>query len=158
MKGSPKINARLNAALGFELTAINQYFLHARILANWGFKALGKVAYANSIAAMKEADRLIERLLFLEGMPSMLPGKLLIGKDVPATIKNDLSLEIRERADLVTALAECEEAGDYVSRDLILGLLKAAEGRIDYHETQLGLIEKIGLENYQQTAIGETEE
>ena len=158
MKGSRGSCARLNAVLSIQLTAINQYFLHARMLKNWGFRALGKVAYENSISAMKEADKSIERLLFLEGKPNMHLGKLSIGQDVPEILKNDLALESHARAELVKAIAECEIEGDYVSRELLSRHLEETEERIDFHETQIAMIGKVGLENYQQTAIGELDE
>jgi len=159
MKGSRAINAQLNDVLRNELTAINQYFLHARILKNWGFRSLGKWEYHASIEAMKEADKLIERILFLEGLPNLQDlGKLQIGQDVPEIIKGDLSMESAARADLVKAIAKCEEAEDYVSRDLLSHLLEECEERLDFYETQLELIASVGLENYLQSAIGELSE
>ena len=155
MKGSDIVTAHLNTVLGVELAEINQYFLHARMLKNWGFRALGKAAYDDSIAAMKEADRSIERLLFLEAKPSMQIGRLTIGNDVPEILRSDLALELRARADLVKAIAACETEADYVSRDLLSHHLEETEERIDFHETQIDLIAKVGLENYQQSAIGE---
>ena len=159
MKGSRPINARLNAVLRNELTAINQYFLHARMLKNWGFGALGKAAYANSIAVMKAADTLVERILFLEGLPNLQDlGKLLIGEDVPEILRNDLTLETEARTELATAIAACETAADYVSRDLLSRHLEETERRLDFHETQRELIGKIGVKNYLQSAIGEPDE
>lgn len=158
MRGSPTVNDELNTVLGIELLAVNQYFLHARMLKAWGFRALGKVVYQHSIAAMKEADQSVERLLFLEGQPDMHVGDLSIGGDVTEILKNDLALETRARAGLVKAIAACEKASDFVSRDMLAHHLEHTEERIDFHETQLELIGKVGRENYQQTAIGEPDE
>ena len=155
MKGSRPINVRLNAVLRIELTAINQYFLHARMLKNWGFAALGTVIYKDSIAVMKEADALVERILFLEGLPNLQDlGKLLIGEDLAEILGNNLALTAQAQAELVKAIAECEVAGDYVSRDLLCHHLEETEERVDFHETQIDLIAKLGLANYQQSAIG----
>jgi bacterioferritin len=159
MQGSKAINAQLNKVLHQELTAINQYFLHSRILKNWGFRALGQQEFKASIAAMKEADELIERILFLEGLPNMQDfGKLLIGENVPEILKNDLALETAIREELVGAIAKTETAGDFVSRGLLSVLLEDVEERIDFSETQIDLVGKVGIENYLQTAIGEIED
>lgn len=159
MKGDRAINGQLNKVLRFHLTCINQYFLHARILKNWGFRQLGGVEYKESIEAMKEADAVIERILFLEGLPNLQDlDKLLIGQTVPEILKGDLTLITNARAQLVLAIATCEKAEDFVSRDLLSHQLEEAEERLDFYETQLELIEKLGLENYHQSAVGELED
>jgi bacterioferritin len=156
MKGSKAINAQLNKVLRHELTAINQYFLHARILKNWGFRTLGKWDFKASIASMKEADELIERILFLEGLPNLQDlGKLLIGQTVPEILSGDLAMAMACRDELVGAIAKTEEAADFVSRDLLSELQEEVEERIDFSETQIELIGKLGLENYLQTIVGE---
>ena len=156
MKGDKALNAQLNKVLRHQLTGINQHFLHARMAKNWGFRELGKHVYEDSIDLMKEADKLIERILFLEGLPNLQDlGKLLIGEDVPELLKNSLASETAARTDLVATIAKLEEAKDYVSRDLLEDFLEETEERIDFYETQLELVTKLGLPNYLQSAVGE---
>ena len=156
MKGEKALNAQMNKVLRHQLTGINQHFLHARMAKNWGFRELGKHVYEDSIDLMKEADKLIERILFLEGLPNLQDlGKLLIGEDVPELLKNSLSSETSARADLVSAITKLEEAKDYVSRDLLEDFLEETEERMDFYETQLDLVTKVGLPNYLQSAVGE---
>ena len=155
MQGDKTVIQLLNQALMIELTAVNQYFLHARIYRNWGLLALGKHEYEESIEEMHHADKLIERILFLEGLPNMqMLGKLLIGQNVPECMQGDLQLEKQGREHYVEAITQCESARDYVSRDILDSILRDTEDHIDYLETQLELIEKTGLQNYLQTAMG----
>lgn len=157
MRGSNKIIQHLNKILKNELTAINQYFLHARMFRNWGLEKLNKHEYKNSIRVMKEADKLIERILFLEGLPNLQAlGTLAIGENVLECLKSDLNFEVvTQRAALIEGIQEAEMEHDFVTRDLLESLLDSAEESIDGYETQLSLIDDVGLENFIQSQIEE---
>ena len=159
MQGNPQIIAELNKLLKNELTAINQYFLHARMMEHWGFERLGKKIYEVSIGEMKHADRLIKRILFLDGLPNLQDlGRLGIGETVAECLQADLQLETAARTDVVAAIAKCEAAQDFVSREIAVHILEDAEDHIDFLETEIGLIEKVGEQNYLQTQIGESKD
>ena len=159
MKGDPAIVARLNEVLTNELTAVNQYFLHARMLQNWGFRALGGLVYDESIGEMKHADKLIKRILFLDGLPNLQDlHKLAVGETVQECLGADLKLEMGGRTTLIAGVAQCEAAKDYVSREILEEILRDTEEHIDFLETQLSLLASLGEQNYLQTAAGELHE
>ncbi|MDR5893476.1 MULTISPECIES: bacterioferritin [Halomonas] len=149
MKGDSKVIEYLNKALGNELVAINQYFLHAKMYKDWGLQKLAKWEYDESIEEMQHADKIIDRILFLEGMPNLQDlGKLHIGENVREMLECDLKIEHDGRRDYIEAIDYCEQVKDYVTRDLLRELLADEESHIDHIETELGLIDKVGIENY----------
>ena len=157
MKGNQAIIDALNTILTGELTAINQYFLHARMLENWGLAHIGKLEYKASIDEMKHADELIRRILFLDGLPNLQRmNKILIGQDVKEVIECDLKVEYAALTHLKDFIALAEKEADYVSRDLFLRILASEEHHVDWLETQLGLIERVGVQNYIQSQISMT--
>ena len=156
IKGDPQVLAALNEGLKGELTAINQYFLHARMLKHWGFDRLGKKIYDESIGEMKHADKLMQRILVLDGLPNLQDlGKIAVGETTVECLKADLKLEQAARTALVAAVTHCETAKDYVSREIVVDILEDAEEHIDFLETEIGLIEKVGVQNYLQSQMGE---
>jgi bacterioferritin len=154
MRGDSKVITYLNQALENELTAINQYFLHARMYKNWGFSKLNEKEYHESIDEMKHADKLIERILFLEGLPNLQSlGKLMIGENPQEMLSCDLKLEQKAVPLLREAIEYCESIQDYISREVFTNILDSEEEHIDWLETQLELIEKVGIQNYLQTQM-----
>ncbi len=159
MQGDRAIIERLNEVLTNELTSVNQYFLHARMLDNWGFKRLGKVVYDESIGEMRHADKLIKRILFLEGLPNLQDlKKLSVGETVVEAMTADLALEHAGRKTLVAGVAQCEAAADFVTREVLVEILSDTEEHIDFLETQLSLARSLGEANYLQSAAGELED
>ena len=152
MQGDTKVIALLNKVLGNELIAINQYLLHSRMYENWGYSKLSKHEYDDSIDEMKHADELTKRILFLEGIPNLQElGKLLIGENPKEMIKCDLKLEKKAHNDLCQAISYCESVKDYATRDVLNEILESEEKHIDWLETQLSLVEQIGIQNYLQS-------
>jgi bacterioferritin len=156
MKGDPKVIQHLNAQLKNELTATNQYFLHYRMLKHWGFDKLAKKEYEESIGEMKHADKLMERIFMLDGLPNLQDlGKIMIGESVPEILTCDLKLESGAQGTIKDGIAYCESVRDYVSRDLLQGILDDTEEHIDFLETQIDLLGKVGEQNYLQSIMGE---
>ena len=157
MQGDPTVIHHLQAQLRNELTATNQYFLHYRILKHWGFERLAKKEYEESIGEMKHADRLMERILMLDGLPNLQDlGKLLIGENVPEILECDLRSERGAQATIKDGIAQCEAVRDYVSREILEDILTDTEEHVDWLETQLDVLSKVGLQNYLQSAVGDS--
>jgi bacterioferritin len=155
MQGDPQVIGHLQAQLRNELTATSQYFLHYRILKHWGFEKLAKKEYEESIGEMKHADRLMERVLMLDGLPNLQDlGKLLVGENVPEILECDLRLERAAQGTIKDGIAHCESVRDYVSRDILQQILDDTEEHVDFLETQLDLLAKVGLQNYLQSQMG----
>ncbi|AVT12322.1 bacterioferritin [Paracidovorax avenae] len=158
MQGDAQVISHLQAQLKNELTAINQYFLHYRMLKHWGFDRLAKKEYEESIGEMKHADRIMDRIFMLDGLPNLQDlGKLQVGEDVPEILECDLRSERGAQATIKEGIAHCEAVRDYVSRDLLQEILEDTEEHIDFLETQLGLVEQVGVQNYLQSQMGETD-
>ena len=158
MKGDPQIIKLLNAVLTNELTAVNQYFLHARMFESWGLTHLGRIVYEESIGEMKHADKLIKRILFLEGLPNLQDlHKLKIGETVPECLEADLQVELTGRVAQIEGIKHCELTADFVSRQILSEILSDTEGHIDFLENQIGLIRMMGEQNYIQSAMKEIE-
>ena len=158
MQGDPQVIAHLKAQLKNELTAINQYFLHYRLMKHWGYDRLAKKEYDESIGEMKHADKLMERILMLDGLPNLQDlGKLLVGEDLVEALKGDLTLERAAQATIKEGIAHCESVRDYVSREILREILDDTEEHIDFLETQMGLIDQVGLQNYLQSQMGHHE-
>ena len=153
MKGEAKVIDHLNNILANELTAINLYFLHSKMLKNWGLAKLAGHEYKESIDEMKHADQLMERILFLEGQPAVKLKKMVVGDSAKTILECDLKLELAGHPDLKEAIVHCEKVGDFVSRDLLQAILESEEEHIDWLETQLDLIGKVGIQNYQQSQM-----
>lgn len=154
MKGNAEVLKHLNKILKNELTAINQYFLHARMLENWGMEKLGAYEYSESIDEMKHADRLVKRILFLDGVPNLQAlNRLRIGETLKELLEADLALEMEALPDLKAAIAHCEQVQDYISRELLEDILESEEEHIDFLETQLKLLDAVGIQNYIQSQM-----
>ncbi|QNP49510.1 bacterioferritin [Diaphorobacter aerolatus] len=158
MQGDPQVIAHLQAQLKNELTAINQYFLHYRMLKHWGFDKLAKKEYDESIGEMKHADKIMDRIFMLDGLPNLQDlAKLQVGEDVPEILECDLRSERGAQATIKDGIAHCEAVRDYVSRDLLQEILEDTEEHIDFLETQIDLVDKVGVQNYLQSMMGETD-